>query len=165
MRRGVTIELYVVALAGRPQARDLAADAPTVERVAPVGPDHLDAATRPGVGGDPLGRGRRGRRGAALARGFTAPVRGRNAGNQDDAVAARAELDAWLTEAGACGVPAMETFAAGLGRDSDAIRAALTTPWSNGQTEGQVNRLKLLKRQSYGRAGFDLLRRHVLIAA
>ena len=81
------------------------------------------------------------------------------------AVAARAELDAWLTEAGACGVPAMETFAAGLGRDSDAIRAALTTPWSNGQTEGQVNRLKLLKRQSYGRAGFDLLRRHVLIAA
>jgi transposase len=49
--------------------------------------------------------------------------------------------------------------------DGAAVRAALTEPWSNGQAEGQVNRLKLLKRQSYGRAGFDLLRRRVLLAA
>jgi len=59
----------------------------------------------------------------------------------------------------------METFAAGLKQDGDAIRAALTTPWSNGQTEGQVNRLKTIKRQMYGHASFDLLRRRVLLAA
>ena len=45
------------------------------------------------------------------------------------------------------------------------MRAALTTPWSNGQTEGQVTKLKLIKRSIYGRAGFDLLRRRVLLAA
>ena len=59
----------------------------------------------------------------------------------------------------------MEMFAAGLRKDGDAIRAALTTPWSNGQTEGQVNRLKLVKRQMYGHASFDLIRRPVLFAA
>jgi len=102
---------------------------------------------------------------AKLARRFTALVRGCNVGNQTDAVAAGAELDAWLAEAGKCGVPTMETFAAGLKQDADAIRAALTTPWSNGQTEGQVNRLKTIKRQMYGHASFDLLRRRVLLAA
>ena len=45
------------------------------------------------------------------------------------------------------------------------MRATLTLPWSNGQAEGQINRLKMLKRQSYGRASFDLLRRRVLLAA
>jgi len=45
------------------------------------------------------------------------------------------------------------------------VRAALTTLWSSGQAEGQITRLNLTKRQSYGRAGFDLLRRRVLIAA
>ncbi len=65
----------------------------------------------------------------------------------------------------ACGVPAVETFAAGLEQNGDAVRAALTTPWSNGQAEGQITQLKLLKRQMYGRAGFDLLRRRVLLAA
>ncbi len=92
-------------------------------------------------------------------------MRSCNAGNQTDAAAAGAELDAWLVEAGGCGVPTMETFAAGLKKDGDAIRAALATPWSNGQTEGQVNRLKLIKRQMYGQASFDLLRRRVLLAA
>ncbi len=61
--------------------------------------------------------------------------------------------------------PAIQTFAAGLEQDGAAVRAALTEPWSSGQAEGQVNRLKLLKRQSYGRASFDLLRRRVLLAA
>ena len=102
---------------------------------------------------------------AVLARRFTALVRACNVGNQTNAVAAGAELDAWLIEAGGCGVPTMETFAAGLKKDADATRAALTTPWSNGQTEGQVNRLKLVKRQMYGHASFDLLRRRVLLAA
>jgi transposase len=64
-----------------------------------------------------------------------------------------------------CGVRAVETFAQGLAKDGRAVRAALTTPWSNGQTEGQVTKLKLLKRQMYGRASFDLLRRRVLLAA
>ncbi len=53
----------------------------------------------------------------------------------------------------------------GLGQDGAAVRAALTMPWSNGQTEGQITKLKLLKRQMYGRANFDLLRRRVLLAA
>ena len=45
------------------------------------------------------------------------------------------------------------------------LHAALTTPWSSGQAEGQITRLKLIKRQMYGRASFDLLRRRVLLAA
>lgn len=56
-------------------------------------------------------------------------------------------------------------FAAGLRRDEAAVRAALRLPWSNGQVEGQVHRLKLVKRQMYGRANFDLLRTRVLQAA
>jgi transposase len=56
-------------------------------------------------------------------------------------------------------------FAQGVRRDEAAVRAALCESWSQGQVEGQVNRLKLLKRQSYGRALFDLLRRQVLYHA
>ena len=55
-----------------------------------------------------------------------------------------------------------ESFAEGIRKNYDAIRASLETAWSNGQTEGQVNRLKMLKRQMYGRAGLDLLRTRVL---
>ncbi len=61
-------------------------------------------------------------------------------------------FDAWLTDARDCSVRAVVTFAAGLEHDGVAIRGALTLPWSNGQTEGQVNKLKLLKRSMYGRA-------------
>ena len=56
-------------------------------------------------------------------------------------------------------------FAAGLRRDYDAVLAAVVFTWSNGQVEGQVNRLKLLKRTMYGRASFALLRKRVLRAA
>jgi len=49
-----------------------------------------------------------------------------------------------------------------LRRDEAAVRAAASSKWSNGQTEGQVNRLKMMKRQMYGRANFDLLRARVL---
>jgi transposase len=49
-------------------------------------------------------------------------------------------------------------FSKRLERDKDALLAALRMPWSNGLVEGQIHRLKLLKRQMYGRAGFDLLR-------
>lgn len=105
---------------------------------------------------------------ADLARRFTALVRACGLrGRRDGAVPAApvAELDAWLAEARACGIGALKTFAAGLEVDGAAVRAALTEPWSSGQAEGQVNRLKLLKRQSYGRAKFDLLRQRVLLAA
>jgi transposase len=76
-----------------------------------------------------------------------------------------AAFDVWLDDALSSGVRTVEMFARGLEQDGAAVRAALTTPWSNGQTEGQITKLKLLKRQMYGRANFDLLRRRVLLAA
>jgi transposase len=100
-----------------------------------------------------------------LARRFTALVRACNASQKTDVHTASADLKIWLADADASGVPVIETFAAGLRGDSGAIGAALTTPWSNGQTEGQVNRLKLIKRQMFGHASFELLRRRVLLAA
>jgi transposase len=74
-------------------------------------------------------------------------------------------LNDWLAEAVCCGVRAVETFAAGLYQDNAAVRAALTLAWSNGQAEGQITRLKMMKRQMYGRANFDLLRRRIFLAA
>jgi hypothetical protein len=100
-----------------------------------------------------------------LARRFTMLVRGCRASGKVAPEAALAALEAWLADARTSGLRAVETFAAGLEQDGAAVRAALTTPWSNGQTEGQVTRLKLLKRQMYGRAGFDLLCRRTLLAA
>jgi transposase len=58
----------------------------------------------------------------------------------------------------------LASFARGLRRDAAAVRAAITEPWSQGQVEGQVHRLKLVKRTMYGRAGFALLRRRFLAA-
>ncbi|WP_425547885.1 transposase [Azospirillum formosense] len=78
---------------------------------------------------------------------------------------AAAGLEAWLIEASSCGIAAVQTSAAGLEQDGAAVRAALRLPWSSGQAEGQINRLKLLKRQMYGRASLDLLRRRTLLAA
>jgi transposase len=74
------------------------------------------------------------------------------------------KLDVWLEEAEACNVPAMRNFAAGLKKDLAAVRAGLTETWSNGPVEGFVNKLKLLKRQGYGRAGFELLKARMLAA-
>jgi transposase len=71
-------------------------------------------------------------------------------------------LDAWLADAIASPVPELQRFASSLRRDYDAVSAALRFKWSNGQTEGQVNRLKFLKRQMFGRAKLDLLRARVL---
>lgn len=72
------------------------------------------------------------------------------------------QLDPWLKDARASEVPTLRRFAADLQLDYDAVKAALTLGWSNGQLEGQINRLKYLKRQMYGRAKFDLLRLRVL---
>ncbi|SFT18965.1 Transposase [Methylobacterium sp. yr668] len=75
-----------------------------------------------------------------------------------------AAFEAWIVEAKASGIRAAQTFASGLVVDAAAVRAALTMPWSNAQSEGQITKLKLIKRLMYGRAGFDLLRRRVLLA-
>jgi transposase len=73
------------------------------------------------------------------------------------------QLDTWLEKSLSSGIIALQTFAEGIQQDYLAVKAALELPWSNGQTEGQVTKLKLIKRQMYGRANFDLLRRRVLL--
>lgn len=75
----------------------------------------------------------------------------------------RAEpFDDWLKEVETSDIPELKSWANGLLADEAAVRNALSSEWSNGQTEGQVNRLKTIKRQMYGRAKFDLLRARVL---
>ena len=74
-------------------------------------------------------------------------------------------LEAWLTEAAASEIEALARFAQGLHEDLAAVQAGLTLPWSNGPVEGHINRLKLLKRQGYGRAGVGLLRQRAMQAA
>ncbi len=58
----------------------------------------------------------------------------------------------------------MQSFAAGLRKDREPVRAGLTEEWSNGCVEGFIHKLKLLKRQGYGRAGFELPRARMLAA-
>lgn len=74
------------------------------------------------------------------------------------------KLDAWLEDAHRSGLYAMQCFVRTLRQDIDAVRNALTECWSNGQTEGQINRLKTLKRAMYGRAGTELIRARMLPA-
>jgi len=74
-------------------------------------------------------------------------------------------LDPWLDAAGACGVPDVATFAAGLRHERAELRAALTLPWSTSPVEGHITRLKLIKRQGYGRCGLDTPKRRFLRAA
>jgi Transposase len=73
-------------------------------------------------------------------------------------------LQQWLVKAEACASPDMKGFAQGIRQDEAAVAAAISQPWSNGPVEGQVNRLKMIKRQMYGRASFKLLRARVLYA-
>lgn len=73
-----------------------------------------------------------------------------------------ADLDTWIEQAKTILVAPL---AAGVARDVEAIRAAITEPWSNGQVEGQITRLKLVKRQMYGRGKLDLLEARLLGAA
>ncbi len=90
---------------------------------------------------------------AELARDFATMMKNREAD----------KLGSWIERAHGEGVPPeLQTLADGLASDNEAVHAALSMEWSNGQVEGQVNRLKLIKRQMYGRAGFDLLRQRVL---
>jgi transposase len=91
----------------------------------------------------------------ALSRTFLAMVRERRG----------EDLEAWMTEAMDSGTDALTRFARGLQEDVVAVKAGLTLEWSNGVTEGQIHRLKLIKRQGYERAGFALLRQRVLQVA
>ena len=75
---------------------------------------------------------------------------------------AATELPAWLERAGESLVT---SFANGVKRDEDAVRAAITSSWSNGQTEGQITKLKLVKRQMYGRGKIGLLQARLIGAA
>ncbi len=75
------------------------------------------------------------------------------------------ELEAWMTKVIKSGNEALACFAQGLQEDLAAVKAGLTLPWSNGPVEGQITRLKMLKRHGYGRAGFPLLRQRVMHAA
>jgi transposase len=74
------------------------------------------------------------------------------------------KLDGWLERAAQSALKAFERFAAGLREDYEAVKAGVTLPWSTGPVEGHINRLKMLKRQMFGRANIDLLRRRVLCA-
>jgi transposase len=74
-------------------------------------------------------------------------------------------LDSWLQRAQDGTVVLLRRFAKRLSADYEAVRAAVTLGWSNGPVEGQINRLKMLKRTMYGRAGLDLLSRRFLLAA
>ena len=71
-------------------------------------------------------------------------------------------LEDWLSEAEGS---LLASLARGLNADRHAVLAALREPWSNGQTEGRINKLKALKRQMYGRANLDLLRARLVAAA
>jgi transposase len=73
--------------------------------------------------------------------------------------------DRWLVDCQVGPVPELRHCAASLETAEAAVRAALTLPWSNGQTEGQINKLKMIKRSAFGRMKLDLLRQRVLHAA
>ena len=88
----------------------------------------------------------------ALVDRFQAMVRTKN----------NADLDAWITEAK---TSLVASFVTGIVQDKAAVSAALTEPWSNGQVEAQITKLKLVKRQMYGRAKIDLLQARLLGAA
>jgi transposase len=141
----------LAVLPGRPASGFAAPPSRRVARLLTADPQALDAAERCYLdrlltASPPLALAR------SLALRFAAMVREREAG----------ALEPWLTEADGS---ELSSFAAGLRQDEAAVRTALELPWSNGQTEGQITKLKLIKRQMYGRAKHDLLRARVLHAA
>ena len=87
-----------------------------------------------------------------LAMRFRALLRGADPG----------KLGSWLNDAHRSGIHGLQQFARTLTRDIDAVRNAIAEPWSSGQAEGQINRLKMLKRAMFGRAGVELLRARML---
>jgi transposase len=90
-----------------------------------------------------------------LAQDFTRLVRER----QPD------QLDPWLARAAESPLVPLQRFAKGLRDDYEAVRAGITLTWSTGPVEGHINRLKMLKRQMFGRAKLALLQQRFLLAA
>nr|WP_280370046.1 ISL3 family transposase [Nocardia wallacei] len=74
------------------------------------------------------------------------------------------ELERWMTAVEADDLPALHSFVRGLRRDFDAVTAGFTMPWNSGPVEGHVNRIKTIKRQMFGRAKPDLLRKRILLS-
>lgn len=74
-------------------------------------------------------------------------------------------LQQWMEEAKGSEMPELKAFVDKLCQDIEAVAAAMVWPYSQGQTEGRVNKLKLIKRSMYGRGKFDLLRQRVLYAS
>jgi transposase len=97
---------------------------------------------------------------ADLAHGYRLVQRFRSLLKERDLVA----LAAWVHEAKESDIPTFMSLANSISTDWTAVEAAFRLPWSNGLVEGHVNRVKLIKRQGYGRAKFDLLRCQVLAA-
>jgi transposase len=89
-----------------------------------------------------------------LAHGFAALVRNRGG----------AHLEEWIHKAADSSFPELRGFANGLYSDFDAVKTGLSVQWNSGRVEGHVNRIKMIKRQMYGRANLDLLRKRVLLA-
>jgi transposase len=73
-------------------------------------------------------------------------------------------LESWIERAVASGIEELKSFGAGLRRDWEAVVAGLSLEWSSGPVEGQVNRLKMIKRQMFGRAGLSVLRARIVPA-
>jgi transposase len=90
----------------------------------------------------------------ALAQGFVHMLRAREG----------ERLDAWIAATAESGIAELRRFALGLQEDDAAVQTGLSLPYSNGQTEGQIHRLKLVRRSMYGRGTFDLLERRVLLS-
>jgi transposase len=135
------------------QARGLqkAPSARTLARLMGIGRDHLTKADTVTV--------------AAVEAGVPSLADARNLVNQFHGMIrtkAASQLDGWIEHAR---VSLIAPLARGVAKDLAAIRAAITEPWSNGQTEGQITRLKLIKRQMYGRAKLDLLEARLIGAA
>ena len=74
-------------------------------------------------------------------------------------------MEEWIGESKASGVAEFKALAVKLVQDIEAVVAAMILPYSQGQTEGRINKLKLVKRSMYGRGNFDLLRQRILYAA
>ena len=74
-----------------------------------------------------------------------------------------ADLESWMTTVEASDLPALHGFVRGLRKDLPAVVAGLSLPYSNGPIEGANTKVKLVKRQMYGRAGFPLLRQRILL--
>ena len=125
-----------------------APSARTIARLLTIGRDQLSKAQTITV--------------AAIDRGVVALAEARDLLAEFQAIIRRkalTELDAWLDRAAGS---LLAAFANGIVKDKDAVQAAIASAWSNGQTEGQICKLKLVKRQKYGRGEIDLLDARVI---